>query len=56
MHDDAAAMLSEPAIRAMFEPLGVAVRSSTPDDLAARLRREADLWGPIIRVANIKMD
>jgi tripartite-type tricarboxylate transporter receptor subunit TctC len=56
LHDDAAAMLAQPAVKARFEPLGIAVLSSTPDDLAARLRREADLWGPIIKAENIKMD
>ena len=44
-----------PAVQARFEPLGVAVASSTPAQLAARMKAEAALWGPIIKAANIKV-
>ena len=54
MNADAVAALAEPAILAKFEPLGIDVRSSTPEALAARIRRENDLWGPVIKAANIK--
>jgi tripartite-type tricarboxylate transporter receptor subunit TctC len=54
MHADAAAMLAEPAIKAKFEPLGIDVRSSTPEAFATRMRTESELWGPIIKAANIK--
>jgi hypothetical protein len=37
-----------------IEPLGVAVASSTPEELGARMKAEAELWGPIIKAANIK--
>jgi tripartite-type tricarboxylate transporter receptor subunit TctC len=56
MHADTVAMLAEPAIKARFEPLGVDVRSSTPDELAARVRSEIALWGPIIKAAGIKAE
>jgi tripartite-type tricarboxylate transporter receptor subunit TctC len=56
MNADAVAMLAEPAIKARFEPLGIDVRSSTPDELAARVRSEIALWGPIIKAAGIKAE
>jgi tripartite-type tricarboxylate transporter receptor subunit TctC len=45
--------LSEPAVRARFEPLGVVVESSTPEALGALLRSEIDKWGPVIKAAGI---
>jgi tripartite-type tricarboxylate transporter receptor subunit TctC len=54
MNADMVSILREPAITARFEPLGVSVASSTPEQLAARVRAETDLWGPIIKAANIK--
>ncbi|MFL6796975.1 MAG: Bug family tripartite tricarboxylate transporter substrate binding protein [Xanthobacteraceae bacterium] len=53
---DVVKALGDPAVKARFEPLGVAVASSTPDQLAARMRAEAELWGPIVKAANIKGD
>lgn len=46
--------LADPAVKARFEPLGVTVASSTPEELGARMKAEAELWGPIIKAANIK--
>jgi tripartite-type tricarboxylate transporter receptor subunit TctC len=54
MHADTAAMLAEPAVKARFETLGVVVVGSTPDELAARARADAALWGPVIKASNIK--
>jgi tripartite-type tricarboxylate transporter receptor subunit TctC len=51
---DVARALADPAVQARFEPLGVAVASSTPAQLAARMKAEAALWGPIIKAANIR--
>ena len=51
---DVAAALDLPAVKARFEPLGGTVASSTPEELAARMKAEAELWGPIIKAANIK--
>jgi tripartite-type tricarboxylate transporter receptor subunit TctC len=45
--------LSEPAVRARFEPLGVVIESSTPEGLGALLQSEIDKWGPIIKAAGI---
>jgi tripartite-type tricarboxylate transporter receptor subunit TctC len=54
MQADVAGALDDPAVKARFEPLGVAVASSSPAQLAARMKAEAELWGPIIKAANIK--
>jgi tripartite-type tricarboxylate transporter receptor subunit TctC len=54
MHDDIVVMLGEAAVKTRFEPLGVAVAGSTPTELAARARADTDLWGPIIKAANIR--
>jgi tripartite-type tricarboxylate transporter receptor subunit TctC len=54
MQADVARALADPAVQARFEPLGVAVASSSPAQLAARMKAEAALWGPIIKAANIK--
>ena len=51
---DVAKALADPAVKARFEPLGVTVASSTPEELGARMKAEAELWGPIIKAANIK--
>jgi tripartite-type tricarboxylate transporter receptor subunit TctC len=40
MHTTATAMLGEPAIRTKFDPLGITLAPSSPDELAARLRTE----------------
>jgi tripartite-type tricarboxylate transporter receptor subunit TctC len=56
MHSDIAAMLGEPAVKARFEPLGIAVASSTPAELAAKARADTELWGPIIKSSNIRAE
>jgi tripartite-type tricarboxylate transporter receptor subunit TctC len=47
-------MLSDGGMKAKFEPLGVSVTSSTPSELAAKARADADLLGPVIKEANIR--
>jgi tripartite-type tricarboxylate transporter receptor subunit TctC len=54
LNADLVAMLAEPAVKARFEPLGITVGGSTPDALAAKARADAELWGPIIKAANIR--
>ena len=56
MNADTVAILREPAIRSRFELLGISVTPSTPAELGARLRREFDVWGPLIKAANIKAE
>ena len=54
VHADVVAMLGDSSVKAKFEPLGLAIASSTPAELAARVRADAELWGPIIKAANIR--
>jgi tripartite-type tricarboxylate transporter receptor subunit TctC len=54
LHVDTVAVLAEPAIRDKLEQLGVGIIGSTPEELAAQVRREAERWGPVIKAAGIK--
>jgi tripartite-type tricarboxylate transporter receptor subunit TctC len=56
MNADVVAMLRQPAIQEKFEPLGILVASSSPEELAAKNSADAALWGPIIKEANIKVE
>ena len=53
LNDATVTALSEPAVRSRFEPLGVVVESSTPQQLGALLQSEIEKWGPIIKSAGI---
>ena len=53
---DAVAMLSQPAMKAKFAPLGILAQGSTPAELVAKNVGDAALWGPIIKEANIKVE
>ena len=54
MHAEVAKMQTEAAVKQRFEVLGVDAASSTPDQLAAIMRSEHDLWAPVIKAQNIK--
>ena len=56
MHDDTVAVLAEPATKARLEQLGVAVIGSTPEVMAAKLKAETEMWGPIIKAAGIRSE
>ena len=56
LNRDIVAVLNEPAIRDKMELLGVAVIGSTPQELDRHVRGEIELWGPVIRAANIKTE
>jgi tripartite-type tricarboxylate transporter receptor subunit TctC len=51
---DAAGILSEPAVKAKYEQLGVLSGGSTPAELSARGRSEAKLWRSVMEAAGIK--
>jgi tripartite-type tricarboxylate transporter receptor subunit TctC len=53
---DAAEILSEPAVKAKYEQLGVLSGGSTPAELAARGRSEAKLWRSVMEAAGIKSE
>jgi tripartite-type tricarboxylate transporter receptor subunit TctC len=54
LNGDVNAVLKDAAIRDKLELLSVAVIGSTPDELGRHLRSEIELWGPVIKAANIK--
>jgi tripartite-type tricarboxylate transporter receptor subunit TctC len=56
LNRDVVAVLNEPAIRDKMELLGVAVIGSTPQELDRHVRGEIELWGPVIRAANIRTE
>jgi tripartite-type tricarboxylate transporter receptor subunit TctC len=56
MYEGVATMLAEPAIKARYEVLGVEAASARPEQVTALMRAEIDLWGPLIKAANIKAD
>ena len=54
MNADTAAILTGPAMKAKLAPLGIEAAGSTPAELAAKARADTELWGGIIKSANIK--
>ena len=56
MNDGVVAMLAEPASKAKLEVLGVEAASSTPEQLTTLMRSEIELWGPLIKSANIRAE
>ncbi len=56
IHDDAVAVLADPAVKPQFEKLGAELVGSSPAELAAFLAAEMDKWGPIIKTANIRAE
>jgi len=56
LHADVVAVLAEQDTREKLEQLGLAVIGSTPDELARHLKAETELWGPVIKAANIRSE
>jgi tripartite-type tricarboxylate transporter receptor subunit TctC len=46
--------LAEPDVRKRFDELGLFTRGTGPEDLRAHHKAEMDLWGPVIKDANIR--
>ena len=51
---DASEVLSEPAVKAKYEQLGILSGGSTPAELADRGRSEAELWRSVMATAGIQ--
>jgi tripartite-type tricarboxylate transporter receptor subunit TctC len=51
---DATAILSEPAIKAKYEQLGITSGGSSPADLGERGRSEAKLWRSVMQAAGLQ--
>jgi tripartite-type tricarboxylate transporter receptor subunit TctC len=56
MRIDTVAALSDPVVKAKLEQVGMAVSSSTSDELAALLQFEIEKWGAVIKDAKITLD
>jgi tripartite-type tricarboxylate transporter receptor subunit TctC len=54
LHDDTVAALAHPQVKQRLAEIATAVTPSTTAELAALLKSDMDLWGPIIKAANIK--
>lgn len=50
------AALQVPELRKRLEDMGLAVQSSTPDEFTAFIRRDHEVWSPILKAAGIKVD
>jgi tripartite-type tricarboxylate transporter receptor subunit TctC len=48
--------IQAPDLRERYLPLGLEAVSSSPDEMAAFMKREQDRYGKIIRDANIKLE
>ena len=56
LHDDMAEALMYPQIKQRLAEIATVPTPSTPDELAALLKSDMELWGPIIKAANIKAE
>ena len=54
MSADTVKMLSDPAVKAKYEPLGIVAGGSTPEQLATMNTGDVAHWAPIIKSANIR--
>jgi tripartite-type tricarboxylate transporter receptor subunit TctC len=54
LHDDAVAALLSPPVKQRLAEIGTTVTPTTGAELAALLKSDMELWGPIIKAANIK--
>jgi tripartite-type tricarboxylate transporter receptor subunit TctC len=54
LREDTVAALSHPQVRQRLAEIATVVTPSTTPELAALLKSDMELWGPIIRAANIK--
>jgi tripartite-type tricarboxylate transporter receptor subunit TctC len=48
--------LSTPEARKQFEEIGIELVVSNPSDLSSELKRQADIWGPLIERTGVKLD
>lgn len=54
LHDDVAAVLASPEVRASLEPLGALPAPTTPAGLAALIAQDGARWGKVVRDAGIR--
>jgi len=56
LNEALAKSLGTPQARKQFEEIGIELVVSNPGELAAELKREADIWGPLIERTGVKLD
>ena len=56
LNADVATVLNDPEFHGKLEQLGVIVVGSTPQQLGQHFQAELDLWEPVIKAANIKVE
>jgi tripartite-type tricarboxylate transporter receptor subunit TctC len=56
LHAEIVKALAAPDVRARFESIGLRVIGSTPEELAAQIRRDIEKYGEVARAANIQIE
>ena len=56
LHRESAKILAVPDMKERLTTLGYEVVASTPEEFATRIKIEIDMWGKVIRAANIKTE
>lgn len=56
IHREVVAALNQPDIRARIEAIGFDVMPSTPEELTALIRRDAEIYAPLIRSGRVRAD
>src|SRR5262249_27752908 len=54
LQGESAKILAQPDMKERLTALGYEVVASTPEEFATRIKIEIDMWGKVIRAANIK--
>ena len=54
VHEDIVAALGHPLLKQRLADIATSVTPSTPEELAALLKSDMELWGPIIKASNIR--
>ncbi len=55
LHDEIAAILALPDIRTNLTMIGFEPVANTPEEFAARIRAELELWGKVIRASHLRV-
>jgi tripartite-type tricarboxylate transporter receptor subunit TctC len=56
LHAETVKALAEPDVRKRFESIGLRVIGSSPEELAAQIRRDIKKYGDVARAANIQIE
>jgi tripartite-type tricarboxylate transporter receptor subunit TctC len=56
LNEALAKALATSEARKQFEDIGIELAASTPRELTAELKQQADFWGPLIERAGVKLD